>query len=150
MELETTRFGKIEIKEDEMILFNQGLYGFKNEKKFVILKEEESDFFWLQSSTNSDLAFIVTEPWNYIKYYEFDLNDELQKELNISSKEDVMVINIITVPENPKEMTINLKAPIVINYKERLAKQIILDDERYQIKHRLFYDENNKQVADNA
>ena len=80
----------------------------------------------------------MTEPWNFSSNYEFDLTDEVQEELNIESTEEVMVVNIVVVPDDPQEMTMNLKAPIIINKDKRLAKQIILEEEAYPVKHRLF------------
>lgn len=139
MELETTRFGIIEIKEEEIITFKQSLYGFEDEKEFILLEDAETDFFWLQSVTNPDLAFVVTEPWAFCPEYEFELTDEVKDELNLESKKEVLVVNIVVIPEDPQGMTMNLKAPIVINEKERTAKQLILEEE-YPVKYRLFGD----------
>jgi len=143
MKLETTRFGEIDIDEKERINFPQGLYGFKSEKEFVLLATDETPFFWLQSVANPELAFIVTEPWGFCSNYEFDLKKEVQNELNVTSKDDVMVINMVVIPDDPQEMTMNLKAPVIINRKERLGKQIILDDERYAVKYKLLQEERS-------
>lgn len=140
MELKTTRFGKVKVDNNEIITFKQGLYGFKDEKEFILLADNKTDFFWLQSITNPDLAFIVTEPWGFYPDYDFELKEEVQEELKIKTEEDVLVINTIVVPENPKEMTMNLKAPIIINQNQRLARQIILDVEQFPVKYRLFSD----------
>ena len=140
MELETTRFGKIEVNKSEIITFQQGLYGFKDNEQFILLEDEETEFFWLQSVTNPELAFIVTEPWSFCADYQFDLDKEVEKELKLESKEEVLVINIVVIPDNPKEMTMNLKAPIVINQQEKLDKQLILDDYQYPVKYPLFND----------
>ena len=137
MQLETTRFGKIDIDEQEIIIFNHGLYGFKDEREFVLLVDEGTPFFWLQSINSPDLSFIVTEPWGFCENYEFDLNDSVQEELKIESEEEILVVNIIVVPDNPKEMTMNLKAPIIVNKDENLAKQVILDEEEWPVKYRM-------------
>jgi len=138
VKLETTRFGEIEVAENEIITFKQGLYGFRDEHQFVLLSDEETDFCWLQSITNPDLAFIVIEPWAFCKDYEFDLSEEVKSELEVESEKDILVLNIVVVPENPREMTMNLKAPVIVNKGTYLAKQIILDSEEYPIKYRLF------------
>ncbi|SDC72579.1 MULTISPECIES: flagellar assembly protein FliW [unclassified Candidatus Frackibacter] len=143
MELKTTRFGKIEIDPDEVISFKQGLYGFKDNKEFILLMDDETPFCWLQAIDNPDLAFVVTEPWNYCEDYEFDLDNEVKKELKIEEKQDVLVVNIVVVSDNLQDMTMNLKAPVIINKNEQIAKQIILDDDDYSVKYKLFNDEEN-------
>ena len=142
MKIETTRFGEIEINEEEVIEFVVGPYGFEELKAYTLLADEDSPFFWLQSISDPDLAFVVTEPWAFYEDYEFDLNDEIKDKLNLSSKEEVLVVNMITIPnDKPKEMTMNLKAPIIINKEDKLAKQIILEEEEYPVKYRLFNNE---------
>lgn len=143
MKLETTRFGEIDVKDEEVIEFVQGLYGFKSEKEFVLLADDDTPFFWLQSVNNAELAFVVTEPWHFYQEYEFELDDEVKEELKLEDKEDVLVVNIIVVPEEPEEMTMNLKAPIVVNKREKIAKQIILEDEDYPVKYKIFENQGN-------
>ncbi|GAB6138165.1 flagellar assembly protein FliW [Halanaerobaculum tunisiense] len=143
MKLETTRFGEIDIEQEEIINFAQGLYGFREQQEFILLEDAETDFFWLQSVVNPDLAFLVSQPWIFCQDYEFDLGEKTKKELKLESPEDVLVINTITVPDDPQQMTMNLKAPLVINEQERLGKQIILNDTDYPIKYRLFGDEES-------
>ncbi|AGB42147.1 hypothetical protein Halha_2273 [Halobacteroides halobius DSM 5150] len=149
MRIETTRFGEIEVSEEEIIIFHQGLYGFKDEKQFMLIEDQETDFFWLQAVHNPDLAFVVTEPWAFCQTYEFDLKESVKRELKINGQEDVLVINIVVVPDNPKEMTMNLKAPLVINKRERIGRQIILEDTSYPVKFKLFSDRDNRKVAGN-
>src|SRR6056297_3577026 len=131
MKLKTTLFGEIEIDKEDIITFKDGLYGFKDEKEFVLLADKDAPFFWLQSVTNPDLDFVVTEPWGFCKDYEFDLTEGVEEELKLEDEDDVLIVNIIVVPENPEDMTMNLKAPIVVNKVQRLAKQIILEDDGY-------------------
>lgn len=92
--------------------------------------------------TDPDLAFVIVEPGVFCQDYEFSLNDKVKDELQLESKAEVLVMNIVVVPENPKEMTMNLKAPIIINEKKRIAKQIILEEEEYPVKYRLFEEES--------
>lgn len=143
MKVETTRFGEIEVEEDNVLNFLVGPYGFEEEKEFVLWSEEETPFFWMQSINSPDLAFVVSEPWAFYEEYEFDISEQLEEKLALKSQDEVLVFNIIVIPENPKEMTMNLKSPIVINKKERLAKQIILEEEDYPVRYRLFNDQDN-------
>ncbi|GAB6100039.1 flagellar assembly protein FliW [Halanaerocella petrolearia] len=143
MKFETTRFGEIEFKEEEVIEFVVGPYGFEDEKQFTLIDNGEDAFFWLQSITNPDLAFVVTEPWSFYPDYEFEIGRELEGMLELEDKEDVLVINIVTVPENLQDITMNLKAPIIVNKKNQIAKQFILEDKDYPVKYPLIEGQEN-------
>ncbi|MCK8816029.1 flagellar assembly protein FliW [Natroniella sulfidigena] len=143
MELESARFGTIEIEGAEILTFKQGLYGFEDETQFVILDEEDSPFFWLHAVNNPELCFIVAEPGNFYQGYEFELSKKAQQELEIEDKSEVMVINLVVVPEDHTKMTMNLKAPIVINQKKNLGRQIILENEDYSVKYPLFKEQKS-------
>ena len=136
--LETTKFGEVEIDEDEIIEFLVGPYGFEELTEYTLLVEEDSPFFWLQAINDLDLAFLVSEPWSFYEGYEFDVDDRIKEKLKLTSREQVFVVNMITVPnDKPQEMTMNLKAPIIVNKEERLAKQIILEEGDYPVKYSL-------------
>jgi flagellar assembly factor FliW len=135
MKIETTRFGEIEIEEEGIIEFVVGPYGFEEETAYTLIEDEDSPFFWLQSITDPNLAFVVTEPWLFYENYEFELGDELKGKLNLKNKADVLVINMVVIPNEMKKITINLKSPIIINQQQNLAKQIILEDEKYPTKY---------------
>ncbi|MDF2504152.1 MAG: fliW, partial [Clostridium sp.] len=104
--------------------------GFLDLKKFVLFPVEENDFFSvLHSVENSSIGFIVVSPFNIKKDYEIELNDAVLKELNIKEEIDVLIFNTVTLSSEVTKITSNLKAPIVINIKDRLGEQIILNDE---------------------
>lgn len=139
MELMTRDFGKIEIKEDDIIEFPQAIPGFPEEKEFVLFPlADDSPFIILQSVNNSDLAFITIEPGNFIEDYEFEVNDSVVDRLRIEDNEDILVLAIATIKDELENMTVNLAAPIVINLKEDLGKQVILDREDFSVKYHLF------------
>ena len=147
MEIMTRDFGKIEINKNDIIEFPQAVPGFPAEKEFVLFPiGEDSPFIVLQSVNNSDLAFITIEPGNYLKGYEFEISDELANKLKIESNEDLLVISIATIKDEIENMTINLAAPVIINLKENLGKQVILDKEDYPVKYRLFADKEKELV----
>ena len=142
MILETTKFGEVEIDEAEIIEFLVGPYGFEELTDYTLLVEEDSPFFWLQSISDPDLAFLVSEPWNFYEDYGFNLADQVKEKLQLENKEQVFVVNMITVPnDEPEKMTMNLKAPIIINKDDRLAKQIILEETDYPVKYDLMEEE---------
>jgi len=140
MKYETARFGSIEIQDKDILLFPGALYGFDQEKEFVILPLDpklESPMEWLQSLRSQELAFIVTDPFLFVPEYKMVLSDSEMNQLKLESMESVAVRVIVTIPKVHSEMTANLVAPLVINQKNRLAKQVVLTSAEYDTKHSL-------------
>ena len=139
-EVDTLRFGKIEVEDEKIVHFAHGLPAFEDETEFVIVPyDSESPYLFMQSLKSPDLAFLITSPFLFFPDYEFELDDENQKELGIESQEDMQIYTLITIPNGQiKDMTTNLMAPVVLNQKNMQAKQVVLDKSRYTTKHRLF------------
>lgn len=131
VELKTKFFGKKQISEEDIIYFPEGIYGFSDEKEFFIFKEkEESPFYWLQSSKNEDLAFVIIEPKTILKNYSPKVLPQDLEVFEVSSIDECKIYAILTIPENhPEKMTINLQGPILIHQQKKIGKQVIsLDD----------------------
>lgn len=138
MKLSTMRFGEMVIDQNKIIAFPQGIPGFEENKRFIILRpDEEIPFSFLQSVDNGDLSFIITNPFWFYKDYEFDLPLNEQIQLKVQHKEELEVWSIITVRDNIKEATLNLQAPVIINNKDKLGIQVILHETDYHTKHKL-------------
>ncbi|KKB74398.1 MULTISPECIES: flagellar assembly protein FliW [Bacillus] len=136
MIIKTKYHGETQIQEEQIIMFANGLPGFSDEKKFVILPlSEDSPFVVLQSAETAELAFIVASPFVFFKDYGFDLDETTVEFLEIEAAEDVEVMAILTIEEPFEKSTANLMAPIVVNRKKMLGKQVILHDSSYQTKH---------------
>ncbi|WAM33055.1 flagellar assembly protein FliW [Caldicellulosiruptor morganii] len=131
-------FGELEVSEDSIIFFEDGIPAFENLKKFVIVKEDESPFYWLQSVEDKDIAFVLINPFEIKPDYEFDIPDDIVKKLEIESSQDVAVFCIVVISEDVKQTRVNLKAPVIINVNRRKGMQYLLDDERYPIRYYLF------------
>jgi flagellar assembly factor FliW len=147
MKYETARLGSIEISDKDILLFPDALYGFDQEKEFVLLPLDlqiESPMEWLQSLRTRELAFIVTDPFLFIPEYKMVLNDSEMNQLEIKSMESVIVRVIVTIPKVHTEMTANLVAPLVINQKNCQAKQVVLTSAEYDTKHSLISSKNKK------
>lgn len=140
MKLNTKNFGEIEIDNQKIIHFPEGIPGFEDERQFVIIntEDEENPFGWLQSVTNPDLAFVIINPFFAYPNYDIIIPETAQKKLKINDEKDVVVFSIVVVPEDMEKMTANLLGPIIININEKLGKQVILDDDRYSTKHYIF------------
>ncbi|MGP0584717.1 flagellar assembly protein FliW [Paenibacillus timonensis] len=125
-----------EINEEMVFNFNKGIPGFEQFTKFIFIKHDES-FYLLQSVENDEIAFIVTNPFSFYSEYEFALSLQDREELEISDQSEVGVCTIVTWGDELTQITTNLVAPLVLNMKERLGKQVVLMNSRYTTKHPL-------------
>ena len=137
MQLNTKCFGEIEIDEKGIITFPEGIPGFEDVKKFVMLgsTEENSPFQWLQSVDNTDLAFVVIDPKHFKPDYVVDVNDADIAVLDIHNVDKVLVLTVVVIPEDITKMTTNLRAPVLINTENNRGKQVIQENGEYQIRH---------------
>ncbi|WP_378950663.1 flagellar assembly protein FliW [Pelosinus sp. sgz500959] len=141
MIIQSTRFGKLEIDESEIINFPHGIPGFPEEKKFILVANApDSPFSFLQSTVEANLTFLLADPFVFFKEYEFKIDDEVTHELGLFSENPPQVFVIATVKEKLEDMTANLLAPVVINSQERIGRQIILEKTNYGTRHSLFPD----------
>ena len=139
MKINTEIFGEMEIDKEKIITFSEGLLAFEEEKEFVIINtDDKAQFSWLQSINTPELAFVIMNPFFAFPDYEIIIPKRIQKKLKIEEEKDVAIYSIVVIPEDMEKMTTNLLGPIIINIKEKLGKQIILDDDRYTTKHFIF------------
>ncbi|MCH4199092.1 MAG: flagellar assembly protein FliW [Clostridium tyrobutyricum] len=139
MELKTKFHGMINYDKKDVITFKKGIPGFENLKKFILVPAEENSLFGiLQSTEDTDIGIVVASPFNVCENYEFDIDDDKISELNIKDNKDILIVNTVTLNSNIENITINLKAPIVINTKYNIGEQLILDNADYPIKYPLF------------
>ncbi|WMJ19734.1 flagellar assembly protein FliW [Geobacillus kaustophilus] len=138
MNIDTKYHGTVAVNEQDIVHFPHGLPGFADEKRFVLLPLADTPFVILQSVDTPALGFVLIEPFSYFPSYEFELDEGTVEQLNIESERDVAVYVILTVADPFHETTANLQAPVVINARKRLGKQVILTNPPYKTKHRLF------------
>jgi flagellar assembly factor FliW len=139
MNINTKYHGEIEINEGSLLNFEQGIPGFAEEKKFVLLPLPENDWFHiLQSVSTPQLGFVVTDPFLFTKEFDFELDQGSVETLGLTDEKNVKVLTILTMKEAFIESTANLQAPIIINLANNKAKQVILNEPNYQTKHLLF------------
>lgn len=142
MKFSTKHHGILEYKEEDVVLFPKGLPGFSDLKKFIIFPVEgEGIFNILHSIEEEAIGLAVVSPFNVCKDYEFQLPEEMTKNLKVNSPEDILVITTVTINSDYKMITTNLRAPIIINIKEKIGEQIILENDEYKIKHPIFQEE---------
>ena len=139
--IKSNRFGPIEVNEDRIINFKDGVLGFPDLKKFILVDDPNDislPFKWLISVDNPDLAFLVTDPGIFFKDYVFDLPEEDRQKINATTEDDVSVIVMLTVPSDPKKITANLRGPLVINWRTLVGRNIVLKDTQFTTKHYIF------------
>lgn len=138
MKFKSAYHGEIQYSEKEIITFNNGIPGFPGLSKYVLVDIEENPMFKvIHSLEDEKVSFIVVSPFLIKENYEIKLTEELIKGLEIEKPEDTLVYNTVTLNNDPKKITTNLRAPLVINTKNNLGEQLILNNEEYEVKHPL-------------
>ena len=151
MDITTTRFGKISVADDMIIEMKGGILGFEHLKKYVMLiHDEKTPFLWFQSLEDEAVAFIVVNPQLIKADYEPLINDEDVGRLGIEDVTEVILMAIVTIRSNPFTITANLRAPIVINARKRLAKQIVLDDPDFSIRYDIAVNKRKDVVSEDS
>ena len=142
MLIKTKDFDYIDVSENDVISFPNGIYAFENTKKFVLLKNPDTQWMMhLQSFEKEDPRFILLDPYMFIEGYKPVLPEDAFNALGTTDINDLSFFVIAVIPDDIKDMTVNLKSPVVINFKERLGAQIILENKDYSVRTRLFSDE---------
>ncbi len=144
MLLKTRLFGEVRVKDEEVIHFTKPILGFDDCRQYLLL-ENESIFptFWLQSINNPDLAFPVVSPFSVDDNYSINLQKLDLDDINLKSLDEALVLTLMVVPETISSIRTNLRAPIIYNPQKRIAKQLILYDEKYPIHFYLIDDVKN-------
>lgn len=145
VKIKSVRFGEIEANSDNTWTFASPILGFESFKTFVHLTQTNSPFEFIQSVNDENLAFVVADPFQFEANYEFSLDQRWLDILNIQTKDQVLVRSIVTV-RSSADITMNLKAPLVINLKTKEAAQIILDRPEFNTRHSIF-NANQREVS---
>lgn len=139
MYIETERFGNFELADSKVITFPRGIPGFEELRKFIILEIADSrPLLWLQSVENKYIALPMIVAFDFIEDFYIGLRDSELEELDIEDESDLLVTNIVVIPEDIRKMTVNLAAPVVINVKRGIGKQIIIDAEELPTRYPIY------------
>lgn len=141
MLVKTKFFGEVDLPEEKIITFERGLIGLADYKKFTILydcEKENSNISWLQSVEEPTLALPVVKPWIIKEDYNPVVEDELLSHIGELTEENLVILVTMTVPEQIEQMSVNLKAPIIVNADTRKGAQIICDNNDYEVKYKIY------------
>lgn len=139
MRIQTSRFGLIEIQESDVVQFPEGILGFGQLRRFVLIDDPTDEIFaWLQSCEEPGIAFPILEPELFTTAYNPILAKSDLAALQLNEPKGYRMFSIVTIPQDPTQMTANLKAPIIINVKARIARQCVLQDNQLAIREPIF------------
>ncbi|OBY79938.1 hypothetical protein BBG47_08620 [Paenibacillus sp. KS1] len=136
MEVKSSRLGILQVKEEDIITFQNGILGFPESKEYVWVHSIEPDLpiECLQCTIDEQFSFMIVDPFLFAPEYVFDLSEGIKQSLEITSKNHVIVRVILTArPDN--RTTLNLRAPLIMNVNNNRATQIILDGPQYQLQY---------------
>lgn len=119
----------------KVITFSDGLLGFSDARRFVLLGTEHPGLFWLQSLEHEPLAFLILDPFLFFDGYSVDLDPSDSAELKAGGTDEIAVLAIVTLPTSPDEpCTANLTGPIAINLRQGKGRQVILRDSGHDVR----------------
>ena len=132
----TTRFGRLEIDVSQVLHFPEGMLGFEDSRDYGRFAHAPgSPFYWLQSMTEPQLAFVAINPFEAFPTYDVEISDFDVAQLGLESPDDVEILAIVTFAK--QACTVNLVGPVVMNRRTHVAKQVVLTDPRYGTRHPL-------------
>ncbi|MCP4151733.1 MAG: flagellar assembly protein FliW [bacterium] len=138
MEIISKILGKVEFSEENVIRFEEGLIGIPDKNKFILIEKEDfHPFSYLQSVDDPSFILVVISPMMVVKKYNFNIYKEDLNTIGIKDERDFSLLAIVIFAKNPQDITVNLKAPILINIHSKKALQIILQNDDYTVEEPL-------------
>lgn len=140
MRLQTTRFGEIEVSEEQLWTFPEGLLGFGSVRQYVLLEHPggTGEFEWLQAIEQPHLAFALVNPLLFLPDYKVNVRTIDLASIQLTDMAKGVVKTIIVIRKNPTRISANLQGPLVFNPENRLAKQLVLMEGSYSTRHVIF------------
>ncbi|MDI4650351.1 flagellar assembly protein FliW [Cohnella hashimotonis] len=138
MIIQSSVLGAVEIETDKAVKFTQGMPGFEDTTSFVLLQPDPSlPFTYMQSLDRSEVVFLLTDPFVFAPEYDLRLSEDAVEELQIQGEQDVQVWSVVTLKDSIETATMNLLAPVIINVREKLGRQIVLTNSTYSTRQLL-------------
>jgi flagellar assembly factor FliW len=138
MQIDTTRFGPIEIDERALIQFPRGLYGLEDSRAYCLLEHGSMGCFqWLQAADAPAIALVVTNPFQFFPEYQVEIPDPAAELIQATKSTEVAIYTTLTIVADERRVFTNLLGPIAVNHEAGLGLQIIQDATLYQTRHEL-------------
>ena len=139
MRVVTSRFAELDVQEENLLSFPEGLLGFEDLHKFFIVDREDNTLImWLQSAEKPELAVPILEPRAFHPTYTDQVLANEVAALNLNGREVLVLYSILTIPEDVTQMTANLKAPLIIDRVTRVGRQVVLQDNQLPVRHEMY------------
>ncbi len=139
IEINTTRFGNVSFETDYIIRFRDGIIGFPDLKQYVLIESPQMPLvLWLQSTEDASVAFPLVEPEIFRKEYVYSMNQADESMISFKENSKLKTFLIMTIPANLEAMTVNLRAPVIMNLSESTGGQIILQDKTLGLRQGIF------------
>ncbi|CAI6084336.1 flagellar assembly protein FliW [Cohnella sp. JJ-181] len=138
MIIQSSVLGEVEIEAEKAVKFTQGMPGFEDTTSFVLLQPDPSlPFTYMQSLDQAEVVFLLADPFVFSPEYDLRLSEDTVEELQIKGEQDVQVWSVVTLRESIETATMNLLAPVVINVREKLGRQVVLTSSNYSTRQLL-------------
>lgn len=136
MEINTRDFGTIQVEDDAVYNFPDGVYGFEEDTQFAVFQQtfDEVSFLYLQSTKNLVPCFLIFEPWELVPHYEPSISSEDLAALKVSDPKELIMLVIAKVPSSIEELSLNIKSPIALNAKTMVGRQTVLQNPDYPVR----------------
>lgn len=146
MKINTKYFDELSYEKKDIITFSDGLFGFEDQKEFIVIKfdNEDNSLLCLQSIKESGLAFVIVNPFSIEPDYTPALSKKDLSTIKADDDTPITFYTICVVQNNIKNTTINLRCPIVVNLENNMAKQFILEETDYSFKHPFIHPEKKE------
>ncbi|MBU4304418.1 MAG: flagellar assembly protein FliW [Candidatus Omnitrophica bacterium] len=132
----------------ESLIFPEGIIGFAEHKEYAVINEKSKEpFVLMQSEKDSGLNFVVVDPREIMPDYNPSLSEADKLALGVESVEECQCFSIVTIPQDSDKISVNLLAPILINQRRGIGRQVVLQDQNYSLQHQIL-DEMTKQSED--
>jgi flagellar assembly factor FliW len=143
----TTRFGDLHIDDNDIFIFNEGIPAFEGHKEWILIGNDENPIKWLQSLYDGAIALPVIPPDVIMNGYNARISKQELESIGMETPDDLVLLLVVSIPSSPRDMTVNLRAPLVIHRKKRIGRQIIAENEEYAVRQRLWSEEVEKNLT---
>jgi flagellar assembly factor FliW len=128
MKWKNVQFGEFEYNPEHVLLFPEGLIGFEEYQKYILINDEETQpFLWLVSLEDEALSFPLIDPRTILSIYQIE-----------PEVKDATILAVASLQKEVEDSTVNLRSPIIIENKSQKGKQVILDNSAYPFQQPLF------------
>lgn len=124
--LETSRFGQLEVREEKIVSFPEGLVGFSNLNRFILIDHKDTPLKWLQAMDDPDIAFIVVSPNTIFEEYSLEVDKSVKNYLELDNEDDLAIL--VTMRVSGEDVIANFQGPILINSRTMKGVQVVLDN----------------------